>query len=1062
MGNKKNKKNKKVVPKAANNVIDQLSNNNKDIIALENNMERISGAILSGKALNPPLSKNLQWPCVICNKNVLSNQNGITCDNCGKWCHRHCDAMSQETYNKYVENYNNPEITVKAKWYCLYCTMVYNNEHIPFTLCENHDLNNFNNSDNMSFCENLPSLEDIHETSKFSAFPKPMEEASLPSNLNSKYHSVRDFQKLKIENNFNIFHANVNGLESKFDTLHTFLGGSSSAVDVIAISETSEHDKHSFISNIEMEGYVPYSTPTLSLKGGTALFVNKDFDAFQRTDIKVKNKLFEGVWVEIKNKKSKNIVCGCVYRHPNKLKQDYSDFNKYMDETLSKLQKENKEVYVCGDFNIDLLKMNEVDSHLEFYNLLNAHGLLPFIIQPTRVVSNQIPSLIDNIFSNNISDAVQSGNIFLTLSEHFSQFASVNRGQIDVKKIVMYGRNLKNFSEIDFRDDVSIQQWSQDTDDPSLLTNDLIWKLNGCAERHGPTEKLSPKEVKLKLKPWITIEIQKLIKIRDRLFARKKRQPENEHVQEIHSLARNRVSRLLEKSKKEHYDSYFEEHNTNIKKTWEGIRKIVNVKKSTKFSISHLSIKGKIVDDPKDIANAFNNFFVNVGPETEKTVPKAPHATPEQFLKNRNQFQFIIAHITEEEIVDIIAALPLKATGHASIPLKFLKIVADIVAVPLCRIINLSFAKGIFPELLKTAKVIALFKTGSTEELNNYRPISLLSIFDKIMEKIVHKQLYAFLEDHEILFKNQFGFRKKTSTGHSLIEITEKIQESIDSSKFGCGIFIDLKKAFDTVNHNILLRKLEHYGIRGSMLKWFESYLTDRKQYVFYNGVTSDVKGITCGVPQGSVLGPLLFLLYINDLPNISDKLDFFLFADDTNIYYESNDLRDIEKTVNEELKKLSLWLNVNRLALNVGKTNFVIFRAYQKIPDHNVTLLINKKAIIQKDHVKYLGVLLDQHLSWKHQINNVALKISRGIGIIAKLKPFLKDKLLRSIYYSLVYSHLSYEVQVWGSADPTILNKLVILQNKAMRIISGKKYFQVYGQTPGPLPSSEPLYKNL
>ena len=326
----------------------------------------------------------------------------------------------------------------------------------------------------------------------------------------------------------------------------------------------------------------------------------------------------------------------------------------------------------------------------------------------------------------------------------------------------------------------------------------------------------------------------------------------------------------------------------------------------------------------------------------------------------------------------------------------------------------------------------------------------------------MHKQLYSFFESHQVLFKNQFGFRKKCSTAHSLIEITEKIKESIDSGKFGCGIFIDLKKAFDTVNHDILIRKLEHYGVRGPILKWFESYLTGRKQYVFYNGVTSEIKNITCGVPQGSVLGPLLFLIYINDLPNISEKLTFFLFADDTNIYYESKNLKEIEKTVNEELKKLSLWLNINRLALNVSKTNFVIFRSCQKILDHNVTLVMNRKALQQKDHVKYLGVLLDQHLKWKYQINNVALKISRGIGILAKLKPFLKVNLLKNIYYSLVYSHLSYGVLAWGSADKTLRNKLVVLQNKAIRILSKVQYFQIYGQDPGPLPSSEPLYRKL
>ena len=244
------------------------------------------------------------------------------------------------------------------------------------------------------------------------------------------------------------------------------------------------------------------------------------------------------------------------------------------------------------------------------------------------------------------------------------------------------------------------------------------------------------------------------------------------------------------------------------------------------------------------------------------------------------------------------------------------------------------------------------------------------------------------------------------------MEITERIKESIDNGKFGCGIFIDLKKAFDTVNHKILLTKLEHYGIRGSILKWFESYLTDRKQYVFFNGVSSDVREITCGVPQESVLGPLLFLIYINDLPNISQKF---------------NDLQSMEKNINEELKNLTLWLNVNRLSLNISKTNFVIFHTYNKPLQYNVTLKMNKKAIVQKNHIKYLGVIVDSHLSWKKQILEVAKTIVRSIGIMHKLREFMNTKMLKNIYYSLVYSHIVYGIQVWGSAFDTELNKILI-----------------------------------
>ena len=640
-----------------------------------------------------------------------------------------------------------------------------------------------------------------------------------------------------------------------------------SAIDVIAITENSTN---SFTNNVSIHGYKSFFTPTSSSKGGTGLYVKENFDVFERTDLKIQAESHESVWVEIKNKSSKNILCASIYRHP---RFDMSDFLIYVETTLKKLSKENKEIYICGDFNIDLLKMDDIDRYLEFHNMLGSYSLTP----------------LDDIFTNNIHEEILSGNIYLTLSEHFSQFASVNReSKVDTKKIDLFKRDFSKFSPTDFYDDVSIQEWNYESSDTNFLMSDFVWRLDGCAQRHAPVKKLTHKEVKLKLKPWISPEISKLIRVRDKLFARKKRQPNNERVKELYNNVRNKVTRELKRSKKDYYSSYFVEHQSNIKKTWEGIRKIVNVKNPIAYSISQLNIDGRIVDEPKDIADNINNFFVNVGPETEKRVSKVPHMSPDKFLTNRNYFNLVIAHISEDEILDIISNLPNKGTGPASLPLNLLKIVADIIVFPLCHIINCSFVTGIFPNILKVAKVLPLHKGGSTEDLNNYRPISLLSIFDKIIEKIMHKRLYAFLESNKVLYDKQFGFRKNNSTTYALMEITERIKESIDSGKYGCGIFIDLKKAFDTVNHKILLMKLEHYGVRGMALKWFESYLTDRKQYVFYNGVSSDVENISCGVPQGSVLGPLLFLLYINDLPNISKKLGFYLFADDTNIYYES------------------------------------------------------------------------------------------------------------------------------------------------------------------------------
>ena len=310
---------------------------------------------------------------------------------------------------------------------------------------------------------------------------------------------------------------------------------------------------------------------------------------------------------------------------------------------------------------------------------------------------------------------------------------------------------------------------------------------------------------------------------------------------------------------------------------------------------------------------------------------------------------FFLAHVSHE-VFKIINSLQNKSAGPASIPVKLLKLIPDLITIPLCNIINLSFVSGSFPDPLKIVKVIPIHMNGSTQDMNNYRPISLLSIFDKIMEKIMHERSYKFLELNNILYSKQFGFRKNNSTIDALIKITDKIRESVDKGKYGCGIFIDLRKAFDTVNHNILLlngntMELEAHHFNGSG----PIYLKE-KQYVYINGERSELKQISCGVPQGSVLGPLLFLIYINDLPNISKKLDLYLFADDTNIYYEDKSLENLEIRVNKELKNLYLWLSVNRLGLNIEKTNFVIFHPFNKPLKYNVTIIIHKKAITEKE----------------------------------------------------------------------------------------------------------------
>ena len=313
----------------------------------------------------------------------------------------------------------------------------------------------------------------------------------------------------------------------------------------------------------------------------------------------------------------------------------------------------------------------------------------------------------------------------------------------------------------------------------------------------------------------------------------------------------------------------------------------------------------------------------------------------------------------------------------------------NIMASPLTEIINLSFSTGIYPNNLKIAKIIPVFKNkGSNLQCNNYRPISLLSNINKIFEKLMYTRLYNFLDIHNCIYNLQFGFREKHSTNHALFSITEKIREALDNNNFACGIFIDLQKAFDTVDHNILLQKLNHYGIRGVANNWFNSYLSHRTQFVSIHGFQSKTKNISIGVPQGSVLGPLLFLIYINDLNVAINYAIVHHFADDTNLLITGKSLKSIKKHTNIDL--LCNWLKANKISLNSSKTEAILFRHPNKNIDYDLKLKIDGKRIFFTNTVKYLGIYLDPHLHWKYHIHELSMKLSRATSMLSKIRHYV------------------------------------------------------------------------
>ena len=313
-------------------------------------------------------------------------------------------------------------------------------------------------------------------------------------------------------------------------------------------------------------------------------------------------------------------------------------------------------------------------------------------------------------------------------------------------------------------------------------------------------------------------------------------------------------------------------------------------------------------------------------------------------------------------------------------------------------------------------------------------------------------RLIVFLNKNNILYNKQFGLRTGYSTDSAILCIVDKIKKAIEECQFSCGVFLDFSKAFDTVNHDILIMKLEHYGIRGIAKDWLASYLSNRKQFVFFNNVSSDQLTLSCGILQGSVLGPLLFLLYVNDFNCCSKLLDFHLFADDSNLFYKHKNLLTLQNDLNNELKNVHIWLCSNRISLNIEKSNFVIFHPPQKKISSNLKLYLNGKELKQELCIKYLGIYIDSNLNWKSQTNYIAKKIKRSIGILSKLRYNVSELILINLYYALIYPFLIYGITIWGNTYPSTLQHLYILQKKAIRIITFSKYDE----------HSSPLFKRL
>ena len=587
--------------------------------------------------------------------------------------------------------------------------------------------------------------------------------------------------------------------------------------------------------------------------------------------------------------------------------------------------------------------------------------------------------------------------------------------------------------------------------DPNIAYESFMLMFTSMQEKHTTERNFKNRRKKLiPRKPWITKGIMTSIIKKQKLYHRSINVPTDRNVL-LYKRYRNKLNNIIRLRKQDYFTCLIEQNKNDMCKTWKIVNEIMgrqNISKLPQF----IQKGHNKINDEKLIANIFNSYFACIGSSISKKVKKSTK-TFTDYLGHDTMESIFFLPTNEHEIIQVVKQLRnTSSAGHDGISVSFLKEIIYAIAKPLSFIFNLSLTTGIVPEPLKLAKVIPVHKKGDKHTVENYRPISLLPTFSKILERVIYNRLYEHLLKNKILAKEQFGFRPLHSTELALLHTLEQILTSLDNKETVMALYIDLSKAFDSLDHTIMLHKLEHYGVRGIPLNWFKNYLTDRKQYTSFNGSNSNILPLTCGVPQGSILGPLLFLIYVNDIINTSSLLRFVLYADDTNILFSHSNETTLYNVVNSELIYVCDWFKANKLQMNADKTKYMIFRSSKKCKPSHLNLVIDNDAIKQVDNTNFLGVIIDDKLTWTKHVNIIHGKISMTIGIMRKLRSVLPLDTLFMLYNAFVLPHLNYCSLVWSGTSLNNLQRLNVLQKKAIRLCSNAHY----------LAHSTPLFKDL
>lgn len=834
---------------------------------------------------------------------------------------------------------------------------------------------------------------------------------------------IRNKDAIKTTADFRIIQLNIRGINDlpKFDCVSELLDRYGRRVDIVVLGETWLKMERTRLYSIN--GYRGIFSCREESHGGLAIFLRGDLKYTLRANRTVEG--FHHIHITLQTT-GKPLQLHAMYRPPS------FEARRFLSEVESMINSggSNQDYILVGDMNVPVnLLSNNIAS--EYTRLLESYDTLVTNTVTTRESSGNI---LDHVIcSGRIAGDVINETVVNDLSDHsfivshwFLQ--NVATKHTFTKTIINHDRLNQMFIE-------NSTQFPESASASDKLEH-VITSYNSLLAQ---CTKIVTLDAKLKDHcPWMTFDLMKLIRIKENALRRHRRHPGDVAAKELLERAVKLLQQKKIQCKRDYYYRHLERADT--KAAWRFINRNLG-KNIGDGKIQSIEIDGRVVTETIDICSAFNDYFCSIGPSLAASINSDFNIHKFGTLISQPNSLYLYP-TTINEVVILINGLDIrKSSGPDNIPASFVKTHHQYFAHLITEVFNEIIHTGQYPNCLKLARVVPIFKSGNTKEVSNYRPISCLSVLDKIIEKLLTSRIIEFTRRYNLIYPYQYGFRSGSSTLSACSDLIDNIYDTLDAKRVGAALFIDLKKAFDTIDHRMLTEKLDTLGFRGVTKSLIASYLTDRCQFVAMGDHKSPPGAVLTGVPQGSNLGPILFLLFVNDMSKLPLKGKLRLFADDTSLFYEASSIEVLQRQIKEDVILLNDFFNTNLLSLNLNKTKYMIFHSTRKRLPPREVLEIHGCVIEEVKEYTFLGLKLDSSLKWSAHISDVKSKLSSICGIFRKIASFMPKKWLLKLYHALFQSRLQYLIACWGAASKSVLKELQVIQNRCLKIINGRPW---------------------